>query len=43
MDATQEQVIGDDEVAGAVTAGHFCGTLPTGSGGNTGIFAIGAA
>jgi predicted alpha-1,2-mannosidase len=26
VDATQEQVIGDDEVAGSVTAGHFCGS-----------------
>jgi predicted alpha-1,2-mannosidase len=25
VDATQYQVIGDDEIAGSVTAGHFCG------------------
>jgi predicted alpha-1,2-mannosidase len=25
VDSTQEQVIGDDEVQGSVTAGHFCG------------------
>jgi predicted alpha-1,2-mannosidase len=25
VDDTQEQIVGDDEVTGAVTAGHFCG------------------